>query len=367
VARNSEIEALRGIAVIMAVASHGANLLYWLGNRIEASGYSLWAGVDVFFVISGFVIARAFADRLRTWREVVAFFVRRAFRLWPTSWLWLLVVIALSDGFNTTWIFTTPAANIGDLWSVILNISNFHFSACLVDVTKSTCGYNGQYWSLSLEEQFYLLFPALILIRRRWFIVLSVAAIFAWQIAFLVVPKADTIYLYSTRLGPLLMGVSLARMVGTRLYADFEPVKLAGRIVPVVLVFALMKSPSLDAVCIGSTVIVWVASYDRGYFMTAGLPRRALEWIGARSFAIYLIHNPVIWFTRELWAQLQPGVTFGPEYTAPFLLTAVPLLLVLADLNYRLVEMPLRRVGARVAQRITEADNPSATPRGISA
>jgi peptidoglycan/LPS O-acetylase OafA/YrhL len=351
--KNQEIEALRGIAVALAVTSHGANLLFWMGDSIERSGYSFWAGVDVFFAISGFVIAKAFADRLGTWREIAAFFVRRAFRLLPTSWLWLFVVIALSAEFNSTWVFTTPGSNISDLWSVVLNVSNFHFAHCYEDISKSTCGYNGQYWSLSLEEQFYLLFPLLILLPRRWFMLLSVATVFAWEHAFSFIPANDATYIYLTRVSPIFLGVCIARLIGTRLYADAEPVKLAGRIVPVVLVFALMKSTSLASVSMGSAAIVWIASYGRGYFFAPCTIRRVFEWLGARSFAVYLIHNPVFWFTRELWSRIRPGVTFDHHYTIAFLATALPLLLLLAEINYRVVETPLRDIGARLANRFT--------------
>src|SRR5579859_1235266 len=116
--KNQEIEALRGAAVMLAVFSHGGNLLFW-SDRIEKSLLAFWGGVDIFFAISGFVIATAFAQRIRHANEhgnfartIGAFFVRRIFRIWPTAWLWIGVVLLLSIGFNSTGIFSTPAANV---------------------------------------------------------------------------------------------------------------------------------------------------------------------------------------------------------------------------------------------------------------
>ena len=100
------------------------------------------------------------------------------------------------------------------------------------------------------------------------------------------------------------------------------------------------------------TVLVFIASYDRNYIMAPGWTRNIFLWVGMRSYAIYLIHIPAYFATREIWFRLQPpGIGFDPNFTGKFLVTAVVLMVVFAELNYRLVEVPLRRRGAEIATR----------------
>ncbi|KVP40825.1 acyltransferase family protein [Burkholderia ubonensis] len=362
--RNLEIEALRGIAVILAIISHLGNLLYW-SDGIEQSQVAFWGGVDIFFAISGFVIANAFARRMRSaraqgefFREVGAFWVRRVFRIWPTAWLWIVITLAMSVAFNRSGVFGTPEANVSDLIAIVANVSNIHFARCL-DQSTLLCGNNGQYWSLAVEEQFYLLFPLLILLPRKWLVCLATLVVVGWQVA-LMAMHWQSPYLYLMRVDSIFLGVALAYFAGTAHYQKWRPTWAANRFAaPLILLVLLMAPvhtsdyrPYTMMVSIAGSVLVWLASYDRGYLLGEGLVRRVLTWIGARSFALYLAHNPVFWFTRELWTRIQPGTTFDHTYAIPFLATAIPLMLVLADLNYRLIESPLRRIGARLASRV---------------
>jgi len=76
-------------------------------------------------------------------------------------------------------------------------------------------------------------------------------------------------------------------------------------------------------------------------------------WFGSRSYALYLIHIPAFFVTREIWFRIEPpGTVFTGAFTLRFALTASVLLLTFTELNYRLVEVPLRRRGARIAERI---------------
>jgi peptidoglycan/LPS O-acetylase OafA/YrhL len=82
-------------------------------------------------------------------------------------------------------------------------------------------------------------------------------------------------------------------------------------------------------------------------------------WVGARSYALYLIHLPVYHAAVELWSRLNPAVLkSGGGHTLILLATALPPIFLLADLNYRFVEVPLRRRGARLAERIRNRAQP---------
>lgn len=362
--RNQEIESLRGVAVVLAIISHVGNLLFW-SDRIEKSQLAFWGGVDVFFAISGFVIASAFAQRIRYAnaqgnfvREVGAFWLRRVFRIWPTAWLWILLALTMSVVFNRSGVFGSPESNISDLIAIVANVSNVHFARCL-DQTALLCGNNGQYWSLAVEEQFYLLFPLLVLLPRKWFVCVAALVVVGWQAA-LIAMHWQSPYLYLMRVDSIFLGVTVAYFAGTASYQKLRPTWAINRVAAPLILLALLMAPVHTSeyrpytmmVSIAGAILVWLASYNSGYLLTDGKLRRVLTWIGTRSFALYLAHNPVFLLTRELWTRIQPGTAFDHTYTIPFLATAIPLMLVLADLNYRLVETPLRRLGARLANRV---------------
>jgi peptidoglycan/LPS O-acetylase OafA/YrhL len=75
-----------------------------------------------------------------------------------------------------------------------------------------------------------------------------------------------------------------------------------------------------------------------------------LLWFGSRSYALYLTHIPAFFLTREIWFRLAPpGTNFGGSYSLRYVVTASLLLFAFAELNYRFVETPFRRRGARIA------------------
>ena len=110
-----------------------------------------------------------------------------------------------------------------------------------------------------------------------------------------------------------------------------------------------------------SVLLVWIASYNDNLFMPAPL-RDLFVWLGARSYAIYLIHIPAFFLTREIWTRMNPETVAGPEAFVPYLLSAGVLILVCSELNYRWVEQPLRRKGAAIADRMNNPGLPDEAP-----
>lgn len=366
--RNEEIEALRAIAVLAVIVSHFGNLAYWvpgLGEKLSRYGWS--AGVDLFFVISGYVITRAFYDELRETKRagalafVVAsrsFWLRRFFRVMPAAVVWLLIVCGCSLWFNTTGIFGTLENNFTDLASVTFNLSNLHFADCISTGNPKGCGHNGIYWSVSLEEQFYFAFPLLVLLRKRLIVVLALG-VTVWMIFH------DRLILdWFTRVDGLLAGVCLAFAMSTGTAARLEPSQLRRRwaraayvlaiaglvvLMPVIAGHRLPRLwPELTVLC--CVALVWAAGYSKGFTFAPGPWRSTLSYIGSRSFSLYLVHNPAAWLAREVAAQLD---YLGPKQTPlePLAFTAFALVLMalLAELTYRLIEVPWRNWGRLIA------------------
>jgi peptidoglycan/LPS O-acetylase OafA/YrhL len=360
-----DIEILRAIAVSLVVVSHLKSLVYSPGPvaAFIAKNLVLGSGVDLFFVISGFVITR---DLIRSfdgaqstgerWRVSSAFWVRRIFRILPSAWIWMAAFVAISAWFNRFAAAGPISANIGDALAAAGQFANIHWYRCYAG--KAECGVNAIFWSLSLEEQFYLILPIFFIFFRHRVVTLAVVAAAAQL--FLARPMWSLPW--AVRTDGLFIGVLLAFFSLMPAYREALPAWLRGntaRIVALTAVLAVAWNgwlltpawPGLLAV-IGGT-LVWMASYDRGLIVPEGALRRMLLWIGSRSYAIYLIHVPVVAATLELTNRVFDPALIAPGTLNPAMIAfALALTAALADLNFRFVEMPLRRTGTKLSRRI---------------
>lgn len=363
--RIADIEILRAFAVLFVVLHHAhGNLISWASPRFDAltAHFAGGFGVDLFLAISGFVIARDLLPRLRGaaqagnyWRCILAFWVRRAWRLLPSAWFWLAVVLLAVAYFNRSGVFGTWDANLDATYAGVLQFANWRFAETFM---RSEYGASFVYWSLSLEEQFYILLPLLALLARRWIvhvlIVLVVYQLFATRGLLMVMFRSDA----------LMLGVLLAIWSRTASYERLRALlPLRGGSLVLMAVSLLMgafMSNALDVgvykfslVAICSIVLVWMASYDADLFIPVEPLRQLAIWIGTRSYAIYLIHVPVFLATREFWSRLYPQLPVDDRFFYPFVLTATVLIIALSELNFRILEVPLRRRGALFAQRVS--------------
>lgn len=363
----AEIEVLRGLAVLGVLIHHSPdNLLNgnigWL--NVLMLKLQFWWGVDLFFVVSGFVIARQLLPALqnsavsKTTKSVIfGFWIRRAFRLLPSAWLWLFLPLPLVMFFNETDVFGTLSANIAATFAGVFNFANFRFADSFF---RYDYGFSFVYWSLSLEEQFYLLLPlfALLFRQRLVWLMLTVVLVQFFQVR--------SVFMMSFRTDALALGVLLAIWSMRPSYQQLAPqflksLPFSGTLIlislPLCMSFLAAHNDFLPTIRIGlvallATVLVWLASYSHSYLWSAGLSQRLIMWLGARSYAIYLIHIPAYFFTRELFYRASAVIELSANQQTFFSLTiAAGLILLLSQLNFRWVEMPMRQLGSRLAQR----------------
>nr|WP_269328283.1 acyltransferase family protein [Kineosporia mesophila] len=348
-ARRSDIQGLRAVAVIFVV-------LYHAGLPLPAG----FAGVDVFFVISGFVITGQI-QRLRDGGRFSfpVFYARRVRRLLPAMVVMLLVVVLLSLLFQSP-LDAQPATASTALAAVLL-VGNLQILGTSGGYFAAAAETNPllHVWSLSVEEQFYLVFPLLLVVvwklagpqRRILALTLISAASFAlsvwWSFADGRIgghPAADlAFYTAPTRVWEFGAGAVLAVWVTSWRTASarsprWAPTALgaAGLVTLLVLNLTVDRAtpwPGPAALLpVLATVLLILAGTVGPNPVTRLLASTLLRVTGDLSYSIYLWHWPMIVFAAVLWPDPPPAVT----------LAAVLVSLLLAVLSYRYVEQPLR-------------------------
>ena len=346
------LDGLRAVAVLAVV-------LYHL-NVGWASGGLL--GVGVFFVLSGYLITDLLlAEREREGAIALGrFWLRRARRLLPALWVMLVVV--------TLWIaFLAPAqvAGVrGDLVAALLYFSNWWYAFQHVSYFASFGAPSplGHLWSLAVEEQFYLIWPLLLIlatrwVRRRWLLVGVVVAgvvASAWAMATLVQPGSDPTRVYEgtdTRAFQLLIGAALAfvwpsrRLTGPISALRRRGLDALGAVGMAVIVVMVMDTNEYETflyrggmviLSLATVAVVAVLAHP-STLLDRILGAPPLRWIGVRSYGIYLWHYPIIVLTSPVVG------TAGPLLT----LAQVGATLAVAALSWRFVEEPIRRRGFR--------------------
>ena len=341
------LDGLRALSVLAVVAYH-ADVTSLPGGFL---------GVEVFFVLSGYLITSLLLSEHHAdgTVDIVTFWRRRARRLLPALAVMLAVV---SAGALLFWRDAVEQLR-GDLVAAMLYVSNWWQIIEDQSYFEST----GRppllqhLWSLAVEEQFYVLFPLVLVfaLRRARRAVVGLALVglalaSAWWMAHLFEPYTDPSRVYygtDTRLSGLLLGSALAFVVipgagrhvtaaGARVRDAIGWIGLAG------LVWAFMRINEFDPfvyrggfvlVDIATlAVIVAIARTESRFGRLLGVA--PLEWIGRRSYAIYLWHWPIVVVTR-------PGLDVAIDGFW-LLVLRVGLTLVLAELSYRFVEQPIR-------------------------
>lgn len=367
--RIADLETLRGISILMVLVEHarlsGFDWEMPLWHHIGDQYLDFWPGVDVFFAVSGFIIARSLLPAIEACgdigaftRVVTAFWVRRAWRLLPSAWLWLWIMLGLSAVFRREDLFGLFHANFESTVAGMLAVANIRFA---MTFPLLEYGASSHYWSLSLEEQFYFALPILAYLLRGRLIWL-LCAVFA-GVAFMT-PNS---WIGTFRVHAIVLGVMLAMLSRTPAWPQLRPDFLARRLVYRagllgVVIFMLcglaafgqkVVPAPFTPIALLSAVLVLVAGHDGNFLSLGRVADPVLHWFGARSYAIYIVHLPMMMLHRQIWHLC--GVVGAPGLHVVYAASMIAAVLVPAELNYRLVEVPLRRRGAGIATRMLQA------------
>ena len=340
-----EIQALRAIAVATVVVFH-----YW--PELITGGY---VGVDVFFAISGFLITAHLVREVDRTAKVSlpGFWARRARRILPAALL-VLLFCAVATYF---WVpLNLWEQFFGEIRASTLYVENWNLAAQAVDYlgAENRPSPVQHYWSLSVEEQFYIVWPVLILIamtlarrgsellRRRAIaamLVLLTLASFIYSVIATANDPAAAFFITPTRVWEFGAGGILALAATTTARPAFRAaVSWLGVGAILLASFAFTaETPFPGAAALlpilGTVAVIWAGAPALRWAPLGWMKLRPVQWVGDNSYSIYLWHWPLL--------ILAPFVLLN-QLTTPIKLGLLALTLILAALTKRFVEDPLR-------------------------
>lgn len=348
------LDGVRAVAVI-------AIIIYHLNPQWLSGGF---LGVDTFFVISGYLITSLLLTEYHNTGkiELMSFWLRRVKRLIPAVLFLVMGVIVLSLIFMPTEIQKVRADSIAAIfyvsnwWYIMQNVD--YFEQFAVQPLKHL-------WSLAIEEQFYLVFPIVLLsllsfIRRLKsiriiFLILLVISMIAMMVLY--VPNENVARVYfgtDTRIQTLLMGVLLALVwppfqlkakVNTQMRMMIDTAGVVGLAILFICFKFVSETNSIlyygGFFLISTVTLLVIASsvHPSGYFAKF-LGNKVFTFIGSRSYSLYLWHYPIIVLIHHQFVQGQiPPLVYVVE---------ILLMVLMAEFSYKFIEQPFRKEGFNI-------------------
>ncbi|MCD5972329.1 acyltransferase family protein [Pseudomonas quasicaspiana] len=338
------VQAFRGLAALMVVAFHGLSIQekYLPGSMLLPQIFNLGqTGVDLFFVISGFVMVVVSQSKVYSTRGVAAFLRNRMLRIYPTYWVYyfLLLVVFLS----VPGIINSSQGGEVDLIKSFFLVPNDKLPLLLVA------------WTLTHELWFYLVFAGLLLLRNRmrlvglgvWLAVIILAS--GWQFTSPLLRVAFHIFTVEFILGALLAYA----------YLSLRSEKLGGIIAILGLAVAsILLYFGFSEVAKGNVDVQSKISISRAVFLGGGFSMlvfsmaileslkwvsvtNALRFLGDISYSVYLSHVLILSLLGRVWYALNASGTVAGFHAAVFWVAAFASVVIGGYLAFALIERPL--------------------------
>lgn len=339
--RNDALDALRGIAITMV-------LLYHLPGQPLNAGL---IGVDLFMVLSGYLVTKSFMGSRMRALDVLEFWQRRIRRVVAPALVLVIVVLILR---SFTW-RVSPRDDYWDAAAAAGFVSNWRFVLSGTDYFRTVSGVSPfqHLWSLSVEEQFYIVWPVLfVLFKRRIKAATGALILLSFGLMAVLAQSGEMSRSYfgtDTRAGTLLVGAMLAVASHEIRRLPFHAILSSPILFNLMLIAYLLMSFFLSGTspymyqggfaviaALGAVLVLnaeFMPNHGRSVFRSR-LLFRGLTAIGLRSYSIYLVHWPVI-------VMLSPR--FGEDNEFLRSIALIILSLLLSEIMYRCVERRLAR------------------------
>lgn len=328
--RRTDIDTLRGISVISVIIFHFDKLLFPNG----------FLGVDLFFVISGYVITQSLVKSLKNKKfSFLTFYLKRARRILPA----LLVILLTSLILASIILLTADLKRFSEsLISSLGFLSNLYFW-----LTGGYFSTNDQLkpllhlWSLSVEEQFYLFFPIFLFIiykffnkLKYYFFAIIVISIISFYLNTYFLPHSDTVFfLFPFRIWQFGIGAALALGSGLKinnLWLDSLYLFFSLFLIFFNFIYIFEHLPDATLMCIGLGLIL-LKKVNRNNFLFKIFEFKILIFIGLISYSLYLWHWPTISFLKYIYIEGIPPL---------IAMIAIMTIFLLSVLSWKFIEQP---------------------------
>lgn len=370
------LDGLRGVAIGMVLCNHFGSALGETGweGVVRSIGYQGYLGVDLFFVLSGFLITRILVETRGDPSFLATFYARRSLRIFPVYYAYLAVVFCLYHPYLRAKVGgTEPSA--ASAWWPILYLGNLEM------VRSGTDGGAGlsHLWSLCVEEHFYLIWPiAIALIARRKLILVCFVGVAlavlcrTWLAASGV--RHESIYMLSpARIDALLAGAAVGIWETTPdskavMARACRPIIIC--LMPILAAIAATGGFGLSRVVVVTfgwsasaiffaAIVAWLVTTERPTRLLASRPLRRL---GRLSYGIYLWHMLTIPLANRIFGRATTGARLS------VIAAEVAISIVLAQLSWKFIETPALtfkrhfRYGRPITPRSREYQSSTAQP-----
>jgi len=346
-----EIQGLRAIAVLLVYFAH-SRFIFFDGGFI---------GVDVFLVISGYVITLSLINEYqkKSFISISNFFIRRFWRLAPALFFMLTLSSAIALVMLAPY---EQIQNYGSLQSAYLWISNFYFLFAETDYFTASASENLflHTWSLGLEEQFYLAWPFILLYALGYFsknkaihtnrtglkILISFLIVSLLFFVFLILINDNNraFYLTPARFWQFASGAIIAyielKFIGTnfskkKVYLVLSLIGLLGIFLSAILLNSSSAYPSwfIFIPTISTILVIYSGCIKQRNLISSLLSNKVMTWLGDISYSVYLWHWPILYFHKKL------DIFF--DFLNSF--TAILLTLCISSFSYYFIERKLTK------------------------
>jgi peptidoglycan/LPS O-acetylase OafA/YrhL len=360
-----ELDGVRGLAILGVLLSHGVNFLSVAPNNLHGAFLAIlfvpgWGGVDLFFTLSGFLITGILLRARKRQDYFFAFYMRRVLRIFPIYYLFLIVTTLLAM-ISPVMAGMIPSG-LSDRISYFIYLQNW---PVFWKSWAGLVGLWGAYWSLAVEEQFYMVWPAVIRFANLRVVasLCVVGFLLGWpERMYMMRQHPDFFGVMQwpfSRLDGLLLGAAIA------IYREVR-----GRVVPLNWAFFSFMT--------GAAIFVWLLlrhtvelrtgnGFDlwglgvTGYaLMSGGLiaaTQHRIAWLhrmltirpllvaGRLSYGMYVYHLSiyafVVWFRRSF---IDPDLHRSMVASAVYISVAILLVTGVAELSFRFIETPFLRL-----------------------
>lgn len=324
-----DINGLRAFAVLSVV-------LYHFGVPYVSGGFT---GVDVFFVISGFLMTGIVLEKVDH-KGIFDFYVARFLRIVPALVATILALLIFGYFSLSTSEFELLARNATA--SLLFYSNNYYAAHSSYFDPSSDLNFLLHTWSLSVEWQFYLIYPLIVLAIKkcRLPVSLSILALFCLSLVYVALglsgTKEDLFYLLPTRAWEMLAGALVYILSSRGVLTNFKHLSKLNILGLLLILFSLFTAEGSQAwpglatlIPVAGAALVIVANNQNAYL----IKNKAAQFIGTISYSWYLWHWPVIVVMRYYRVEMD-AINIGAGIAVSF---------ILAVISYYLIEMPFRK------------------------